>query len=230
MARVTEIAALLADTTIPPGHVDGLLSEASTLWLLSAPAALLASDVALCYPLLQPREVRAVVFPLDGGGHRLTVVAHDRRGLLADTAAVLAAEGLSIANASVATWARLDIALHAVIVPAGGKPPMWPDLGTRLRALTADTAPSVKFEPEGQAVVTSSADAGDHRLVTLSAPDQVGLLWATCRWLADRGVNIQSARVGGQDGFAEAHFLVVGDADFDALATHLSAVAPTERR
>jgi predicted amino acid-binding ACT domain protein len=226
MASVSEIAALLADTTMPAELVDGLLNDASTLWLMSAPAALLASDLALCYPFLQAREVRAVVFPLDGGGHRLTVVAHDRRGLLADTCAVLAAEGLSIANASVATWAGYDIALHAVIVPPGGADPLWPDLGTRLRALTADTAPSVRFEPLGQATVTSSADAGDHRLLTVSAPDQVGLLWATCRWLADQDVNIQSARVGGEGGMAEANFLVAGDADFDELGRHLSPPDP----
>ena len=228
MASATEIAALLADTTIPAELVDGLLSDASTLWLMSAPAPLLASDLALCYPFLQAREVRAVVFPLEAGGHRLTVVAHDRRGLLADTAAVLAAEGLSVANASVATWKGYDIALHAVIVPPGADDPLWPDLGTRLRALTADTAPSIRFEPLGQASVTSSTDAGDHRLVTVSAPDQVGLLWATCRWLADHGVNIQSARVGGEGEMAEASFLVAGDADYEELGRYLSAPSPAD--
>jgi predicted amino acid-binding ACT domain protein len=223
MPSVREIGALLAGTTVPADLVNSLLGEASTLWLLSAPASLLASDLALCHPTLQPREVRAVVYPLEGGGHRLTVVAHDRRGLLADTAAVLATEGLSIASASAATWVGHDIALHAVIVPAGQDPPLWPDLGTRLRALTADNAPTVKFEPEGQAVVTSSAQASHHRLIIVSAPDQVGLLWATCRWLADCGVNIESARVGGHAGIAEDHFMVVGDPDVGALAAHLSA-------
>ncbi len=224
MASATEIAALLADTTMPNKLIDELLADASSLWLMSAPAPLLASDIALCYPLLEPREVRAVVYPLEGGGHRLTVVAHDRRGLLADTAAVLAAEGLSITAASVATWVSHDIALHAIIVPPGGQSPLWPDLGARLRALTADTAPTVAFMPAGRALVTASADVSDHRLVTVTAPDQVGLLWATCRWLADRGVNIQSARVGGAGGVAEDHFFVIGNADFDELAAHLSAV------
>ncbi len=58
----------------------------------------------------------------------------------------------------------------------------------------------------------------------MSAPDQVALLWATCRWLADQGVNIQSARVGGANGMAEDHFLVEGGADFDELAAHLSGI------
>jgi [protein-PII] uridylyltransferase len=223
MASVREISVLLADTTIPGDLAQSLLRDASALWLMSAPAPLLASDLALCDPLLEPREVRAVVFPLEGGGHRLTVVAHDRQGLLADTAAVLAAEGLSITSASAATWVDHDIALHAVIVPPGLAAPLWPDLGTRLRVLTAESAPTVTFRPEGKAVVASSAAASHHRLITVAAPDQVGLLWAACRWLADHGVNIESARVGGSHGMAEDHFLVVGDADVDELAAHLSA-------
>jgi predicted amino acid-binding ACT domain protein len=223
VSTVSKIVACLADTTIPADLVNSLLGEASTLWLASAPAPLLASDLALCYPSLQPREVRAVVCPVDDGGHRLTVVAHDRRGLLADTAAVLATEGLSIASASAATWASHDIALHAVVIAPGQDPPLWPDLGARLSALTADTAPTIRFEPHGQAVVTSSAEASHHRLITVTAPDQIGLLWATCGWLADRGVNIEWARVGGHDGIAEDLFMVVGDANVDELAAHLSA-------
>jgi UTP:GlnB (protein PII) uridylyltransferase len=56
----------------------------------------------------------------------------------------------------------------------------------------------------------------------VTAPDQVGLLWATCRWLADQGISIQSARVGGRDGMAEDHFLVTGEADLHELSAHLS--------
>jgi [protein-PII] uridylyltransferase len=214
---------LLAATTIPADLARALVEDASTLWLMSAPAASLAADLALCHPALGQREVRAVANPLEGGAHRLTVATHDRRGLLADTAAVLAAEGLSISAASAATWSRQDIALHAVIVAPGRVSPLWPDLGTRLRALSADTVPRVEFKPRGTAVVMTSDPTADHCLVTVTAPDQVGLLWATCRWLADAGANIQAAHVGGHDGMAEDHFIVAGEVDAEALAAHLSA-------
>ncbi len=214
---------LLAVTTIPADLARALVDDASALWLMSAPGPLLAGDLALCHPPLAPREVRAVVSPLEGGAYRLTVVTHDRRGLLADTAAVLAAEGLSISAASAATWTKQDIALHAVIVAAGSIAPLWPDLGTRLRALTADTAPRVAFTPRGTAVVTTSDPSTDQCVITVTAPDQVGLLWATCRWLADQGVNISAAHVGGHNGTAEDHFIVSGGVDADQLAAHLSA-------
>lgn len=63
-------------------------------------------------------------------------------------------------------------------------------------------------------------------VVTVTAPDQVGLLWAICRWFADNGVSIEAARVGVEHGRANDHFIVVGDPDTRSLAAHLAG-APT---
>src|SRR5207302_3307749 len=58
------------------------------LWLMSAAPAVLAGDLALCHPKLRRDEVRAVARSIAGSDRvRLTVVAADRPGLLADSGA-----------------------------------------------------------------------------------------------------------------------------------------------
>src|SRR5690349_4795262 len=86
VATPDDIRRLMASTTVPATRVDRLLDGAPPLWLASAPAAVLAGDLALAHPKLATDEVRAVARPLVGGGQRLVVLAQDRRGLLADTA------------------------------------------------------------------------------------------------------------------------------------------------
>lgn len=116
MAIVHDVRSLLAETSMPQEVIGRLLDVASAVWLMSAPAELLANDLVLCHPPIGADEVRAMAHPLDDGGIRLTVVAHDRPGLLADTAAVLAGEGLSVSAASAMTWAASGLAMHALTV------------------------------------------------------------------------------------------------------------------
>src|ERR1700738_19872 len=109
-----ELRRLLDRTTLPTALVEDLVRDAPDLWLSSNTSPVLAADLALCHPPLGPSEVRARGVPFaDGSSWRLTVVAHDRAGLLADTAAALAASTHSVTMASVATWSGLDIALHS---------------------------------------------------------------------------------------------------------------------
>ena len=70
---------------------------------------------------------------------RITIAARDRRGLLADSAAVLTANGLSISNASAATWRRQRLALHSFIVSGGVQFDIasWDALGDQLRSMVA---------------------------------------------------------------------------------------------
>jgi predicted amino acid-binding ACT domain protein len=189
---------LMDRTTMPKELADELLSSAPSLWLASDGEGDLASDLALCHPPLAPREVRARVARAGPSRWRLTVVAHNRRGLLADTAGLLAQEGLSIASASAVTWEHLDLALHAVCLP--GAPPgavTLERLGSRLRAAAEGDRPDVRFDPEGPAQVRIVGEAGGDAIVTVNAPDQFGLLWAICRWFADHGGDIQAAGVSG---------------------------------
>ena len=82
---------------------------------------------------------------------------------------------------------------------------------------------SVAFTPHGQAHVECTAPIAGQRLLSITAPDQVGLLWAMCRWLADHGLSIEAAHVDERDGRAHDRFVITGDADVSGLRTHLSA-------
>ena len=121
----TELRSLLRRTTIPMAVVTRLLAGASPLWTMSERPSVLAADLALCHPPLADAEVRAVARPMeDPTTFRLTVVAADRPGLLADTAAALADQHLMVLSASVATWSDRGIALHALTCTSttGGVP------------------------------------------------------------------------------------------------------------
>ena len=100
---------------------------------MSERPAVLAADLALCHPPLAVAEVRAVARPMDTAStFRVTVVAADRPGLLADTAAALADEDLTVVSASVATWTDPDIALHSLtVVSTSVGTPRWDDVGGR---------------------------------------------------------------------------------------------------
>lgn len=222
MAGADEIARLLAGTTIPSPVIEELVGTASSLWLMSAPAAVLAKDLVLCYPALGHNEVRAVAHPLDGGLTRLSVVARDREGFLADTAAVLASEGVSVISASAVTWATVGMALHALTVRAGQTTSRWDELGARLRAVAAGAQVSVAFKPTGRAEVVCSPRTGDRRVLSVSAEDQVGLLWAICRWLADHGLNIESAHIDELGGRASDRFVIIGESDVSGLRAYLT--------
>ena len=115
MATIAQLRSGLAKSTVPDDVAKALLKGASPLWLSSDTAVQLAEDLALCHPELKPNEVRARAVAGDDMW-RLTVVAHDRKGLLADTAAFLAVDGYSVRAASVATWKELDLAYHALTV------------------------------------------------------------------------------------------------------------------
>ena len=61
-------------------------------------------------------------------------------------------------------------------------------------------------------------------LVSIRAPDQLGMLWAICRWFADHHVNIESMSATTNAGSAVDTFIVSGEFDTDELAAHIGAV------
>lgn len=223
MAAAKELRRLLDRTSMPPELIGTLIGSAPSLWLTSDGPAALAGDLALCHPALGPAEVRARASTATADGSwRLTVVARDRPGLLADTAAVLAAEGLSVEGAAVATWGEPDIALHALRV-TGPLPDeqVLARVGDRLRTMGPAERPTVPFSPVGEARVWVAGDADGDPVITVEAPDQVGLLWAICRWLADHDLSIQAAWVT-SDTQARDVFVVRGAVDTTALQRRLS--------
>jgi [protein-PII] uridylyltransferase len=219
MATVAQLRKGLAATTVPDEMAAALIKGASPLWLSSDSAALLAEDLALCHPPLKPHEVRARAVAGDDAW-RLTVVAHDRKGLLADTAAILALGDYSVRAASVATWKNLDLALHALTV--AGPVPTDAKLDELGAALNAKERPTFRFTPIGRAYVSKSGDANGDPMISVVAPDQPGLLAAICRWLAKSGASIEAAWITGEDE-ANDVFVLSGDVDVAGLERHLSA-------
>lgn len=239
MASAAQVRALLERTSLPSGLVDDLVGTAAPLWLSSEPAAVLAGDLALCHPPLAPGEVRAMLHPLPATGTaRLGVVAADRVGLLAASTAALAAFGLSVISASATTWPHRDLALQRVIVGGGGEATPsrtdwltgtdWDAVGEKLRSVLGRkewvTPP---FTPAPPVDVEAVPQGGGQTLVSIQAPDRIGLLWATARWFETHSCNIVVARAMAARGVGVGTFLVAGDVDGAALAAHLSGEAPS---
>jgi [protein-PII] uridylyltransferase len=226
VATATQVRDLLAGTSMPAELVDSLIDGASPLWLLGQPPEQAAADLALCHPALRPGEVRAIAHPLDSGdGHKVAVVAADRPGLMAGTAGALAAHGLTIVSAAASAWPDLGLAVQRVIArPSDPRRPVeWDAVGEDLRTAIADRARlPVRFTPTPPVAVSCTDHEGDRVVVSVRAPDRVGLLWAIASWFEDHGCNIEVANVDADDGTAVDTFVVEGRMDADGLATHLA--------
>jgi UTP:GlnB (protein PII) uridylyltransferase len=193
---------------------------------MSAPAAVLAGDLALCHPKLERGEIRAVARRIDDSSKvRLTVAARDRRGLLADTTAVLASHGLCITEASAATWSKPRLALHALTIEnvAGIDTAAWERLGHDLRAVgSGGQAVRTGFVPTCRASVTAYGGEPAQSLVRVRAPDQIGLLSAICRWFADQQLSVECVQATTDGETARDVFLVNGSCRAEDLERHLS--------
>ncbi len=224
-ASTATLRELLAETSLSGPAVSRLMKGVSPLWLLSAPPRVLAADLTLCHPRPKGGELRAAVQPVGADGtHRLTVVGSDRAGLLADTIAVLAQEGLSVVSASAMTWPEMNLALHAVTVHADTPIPQsrWDRVGERLHVANQaggldDPGDLPAFAPADHTDAAILGEAGDSTFVRVVSPDRPGLLHAICRWFADHGLSIEAADVSTQQGMARDVFLVNGDFDIGEL-------------
>jgi pimeloyl-ACP methyl ester carboxylesterase/glycine cleavage system regulatory protein len=224
LSTTAELRSLLRHTKIPKRVVTRLLTAVSPLWMMSERPPVLAADLALCYPPLANGEVRAVARPMeDPATFRLTVVAADRAGLLADSAAALAEQGLTVLSASVATWTHWDIALHSLtFTSTTSASPDWDALGERLRSIAERPPAASRYAPTGRATVTSSGSGPGRSVVRVTAPDGLGLLEAISRWFAGHGVSIEAAEIATRAGIATDRFLVRGEFEPSELATCLS--------
>lgn len=229
-SRATEVAALLEASHLPPQTVQRLLAAAPPLWLISEAAPVLAGDLLLAHPPLHRHEVRAIARPVeDSTLVRVTIVAADRRGLLADSAAVLTASGLSISRACAATWPTCRLAMHSFVVEgAEASEASWADLGQRLQVMAA-TSSLPPLEPIRPHRVTIHGGDGDRIMVTITAPDEPGVLSTLCRTFAAGGMNIESLNASTSNAIACDTFLVAAASDAGAvtrLFTEQTAGAP----
>ena len=223
MATAAEVRELLGTTSMPPALADELVDGASATWLMGDPPAALATDLALCHPPLRPAEVRAQVMPTEAPDvWRLGLVTRDRPGLLAAVAGALAVEDVSILSVAATTWPQQGIALQRLFVTNPGALD-WDSLGERLRSAVGRREQAVPpFVPTPPADVDVTSADGDRVLVTVTAPDRIGLLWAIAKWFEMNDCNVEVVRARVVDGRAEGTFIVAGTVDAAALSTALS--------
>jgi UTP:GlnB (protein PII) uridylyltransferase len=232
MATTAEVRDLLSTTSLPADLIDDLLANASAAWMLGESAATLAADLALCHPPLGPEEVRAVVQPTTTAGTwRLCVVAHDRPGLLAGISGAVALHGLNISSVSASLWAERGMALMAVTANHPDSAELerseWDGIGDELRAALGPrrgepAARAVPFRAAPPVKIECTQQGQGRVLVTVEAPDRVGLLWAVASWFEHRGANIEAvSTVSTDDGMVRDSYLVVGEIDSTALAAHI---------
>jgi predicted amino acid-binding ACT domain protein len=227
MATTAAVRRLLTPTSLPSDLVDELLAEVSAVWLMGEPAEVLASDLVLCHPPLGPAEVRAVAKPTaDASAWRITVAAHDRVGLLAALAGALADQGLSITHVSATVLPGPGLSLQRVTAKHAGGQPMeqsdWDEVGARLQAVLGRDEPVLtSFSPTPPVTVECQPQDFGRVLVTVEAPDKVGLLWAIASWFAEHEANIETCRATSEDGVARDTFVVVGTFDSARLGVHI---------
>jgi pimeloyl-ACP methyl ester carboxylesterase/glycine cleavage system regulatory protein len=230
-SRRTEIERLLKGTHLSKQDVRSLLGSASPLWLLSDSASALASDLVLCRPTLQKNEIRAIARNIESSTLvRITIAARDRRGLLADSAAVLTTNGLSICTASAGTWSRQRLALHSFIVAGGVQfdTAAWDALGEQLRTMVATGSVPAPLVRPLHPVSVSVEGAGDRSMVKVVAPDEPGLLTTICRYFQAHQANIETLQARSRHGVARGTFLVIGSIEGEDLKAHLTL--PSDRR
>jgi predicted amino acid-binding ACT domain protein len=223
---VSALRELLEPTSLPVELVDEVLSDTNTLWLLGAPDELVASELVLCHPPLGLGETRAVVNETEQPHlWRVTVVTRDRAGLLARTSGTLTAAGLSIVDAAVTVLPHSRLALQRLTVASarGDAAVDWNHLGRDLRENLAggDPPPPSSFTPRGPVVVEAQPQELGRSVVTVEAPDRVGLLHAAAAWFETNGCNVEACRAGTDGDRARDVFIVTGQVDTAALAAAL---------
>jgi predicted amino acid-binding ACT domain protein len=229
VATVAQLTSLLAAHDMPSELADELIDGLPDTLLLDEAAEVLAGDLALCYPPLGSSDVRVQLRPVDRDrGRRVTVVTHDRPGLLAAIAGALAGLDLSVVAAAAATWEHRALALMGVTVVDTGRHPWgqaeWDRVAGEVEAVVRGARiPAVAFRPAAPVKAVASQVLDGNALVTVEAPDRIGLLWAIASWFEAGGYNVLAARLS-DDGAGRASdaFLVDRAPDVDRLVAHLA--------
>jgi UTP:GlnB (protein PII) uridylyltransferase len=159
----------------------------------------LVRHAALLDPLPRTREVRVATTPgRIPGTWNLDVAARDQPGLLARFTGVLAAHGIDVVQAVIATWDD-GAALQAFVVRSGEAP----DAREFERALERPLLPQAI---EDATAVYDNDASPDYTLCEVTAPDRPGLLHAIAVHFATSGVDIHAAAVTTVDGVARDRF------------------------
>jgi [protein-PII] uridylyltransferase len=196
--------------TLAQGELEALLNGLPRRYLRTADAPQLLAHTALLLPLPGPGELRARARPGTAEGTAvLSIVAGDRRGLIADCAGVLAGSGLTVLDARAFTRAD-GVALDWFIVRPGDAP--WEQVIDDLRRAAAghldvaafvarrerrrDVRPRQRPQEDEVEVRMEAGDTAERTLrIEVRGADAPGVLYRLARVIADQGLDLVGARV-----------------------------------
>jgi glycine cleavage system transcriptional repressor len=149
--------------------------------------------------------------------YAVTVIGHDRPGIIADVAEILARLGLNLTDS---TMTRLRGHFAMTLVCAG--PPSAEEIDAALEPLTVDRTLLVSVR--GVVEEPAYEPSGSHHVLTLHGADRLGIVATVARAVAEAGGNITdlTTRLSG------SLYVVVAEvdvADPDALGVALRSVA-----
>jgi UTP:GlnB (protein PII) uridylyltransferase len=216
----TRVRAAAIAAGVDANAVNRLLETSPPEWL-AGDLDDLVGDLQLVAPPLEHGQLRLRVrAPSQSVQWELTVVAHDRPGLLAATAVVCATHGIAIRSARAASWPGLALQRMMIVpseIPNSGEPD-WTPLGQALRA-AFDAEPPLGPATASASVPGAAAEFtmdevtvledGALRL-TVSGHDRVGLLSAITTRLARAGADIRFADLRDTGGLVRDVFVVTG--------------------
>jgi glycine cleavage system transcriptional repressor len=113
----------------------------------------------------------------------ITVIGHDRPGIIADVSEILAGLGLNLTDS---TMTRLRGHFAMTLICAGI--PAVADIEDALGALATDGALVSTVRRVGHE--TDAATSGGHHVLTVHGADRLGIVAAVTRAVADQGGNI----------------------------------------
>jgi glycine cleavage system transcriptional repressor len=150
----------------------------------------------------------------------VTVIGHDRPGIIADVTEVLAGLGLNLSDS---TMTRLRGHFAMTLVCTG--PPDVATVEAALEPLTADRALIATVRRVHEDV--RSAESGEHYVLTVHGADRLGIVATLSRTVAEAGGNITdlSTRLAGSLYVAIAEVDLPSTVDGAALATELRGAA-----
>ncbi len=193
------------------------LAHAPRAYLLAQDAVDVARQVAMLSPLPGRNQVRVAVEPIDAEQWRVEVGSRDRPGLLAMVSGVLAAHGVDVLDAIVATWDD-GAAIEAFLVQRAplAPPQLDDDVLDKIGLTEPDLLARAIEESFDQPLVSPPNPDADVRfddgispwytICEVRSPDRRGLLHTITVGLAAAGANVHSARLVTEGGRAVDRF------------------------
>jgi glycine cleavage system transcriptional repressor len=154
--------------------------------------------------------------------YAITVIGHDRPGIIADASEILAGLGLNLTDS---TMTRLRGHFAMTLICAG--PPAAADIEAALGALTAGGALVATVRRLSQE--SEPAASGGHHVLTVHGADRLGIVAAVTRAVADQGGNITdlTTRLTGPLYLLVAEVDLPAGTDLDDLRKRLNTVGTT---